>query len=225
MGNILSRLKSPNSLYEEYENMKANDSSLSPNLLQDITKAPTPTNRDIITRFKREISNLISAFELSHEAIETFNEYYALTKDVLKLNQQLESSSMSPDEGDSALNSFKRHIAKLASKNEFNINNLFKSVGKYLGIPIETRANTNFGDTFTCDDTNPHKIMLAKMVYLARFRENTQVIKVRQIIRATKDRREKTCTSDTEGGIDSELEVSAGEIIEEEDRVPPPKGE
>ena len=67
--------------------------------------------------------------------------------------------------------------------------------------------------------------MLGKMVYLARFRENTQVIKVRQIIRATKDRREKTCTSDTEGGIDSELEVSAGEMDEEEDRVPPPKGE
>ena len=144
--------------------MKASDSSLPPNLLQDITKASTPTNRDIITRFKREISNLISAFEFSHEAMVTFNEYNTLSKDLLKLNKELESSNMSPDEGDSALNSFKRHIAKLASENEFNINNSFKSVGKYLGIPIETRTNTYFGDTFTCDDTNPHKIMLAKRV-------------------------------------------------------------
>merc|ERR1712081_139923 len=129
--------------------------------------------------------------------------------DLLKLNKGLESSNMSPDEGDSALNSFKRHIAKMASKNEFNINNLYKSVGRYLGIPIETRANTYFGDTFTCDDTNPHM--------LARFRENTQVFKVRQIIRARKDRREKTYTSDTEGGIDSELEVSAEEPDDEDD--------
>merc|ERR1712081_33077 len=137
--------------------------------------------------------------------------------DLLKLNKGLESSNMSPDEGDSALNSFKRHIAKMASKDEFNINNLYKSVGRYLGIPIETIAYTYFGDTFTCDDTNPHKIMLAKMVYLARFRENTQVIKVQQIIRARKDRKEKTCTSDTEGGIDSELEVSAEEPDDEDD--------
>merc|ERR1711954_318871 len=198
---------------------------MGPNLLQDITKASTPTNRDIITRFKREISNLISAFEFSHEAMVTFNEYNTLSKDLLKLNKELESSNMFLDEGDSSLNSFKRHISKMASKNEYNINNLYKSVGRYLRIPIETRANTYFGDTFTCDDTNPHKIMLAKMVYLARFRENTQVIKIRKIIRARKDRREKTCTSDTEGGIDSELEVSAEEPDDEYDRVPPPKGE
>ena len=87
--NILSKLKSANSLYDEYESMKASDSSLPPNLLQDITKATTPTNRDIITRFKREISNLISAFEFSHEAMETFNDYNNFSKDLLKLNKEI----------------------------------------------------------------------------------------------------------------------------------------
>merc|ERR1711954_138032 len=109
----------------------------------------------------------------------------------------------------------------MANKNEYNI----KSVGRYLSIPINTRANTYFGDTFTCDNTNPHKTMLSKMVYLVRFKENTQVIKARQIIRARKDKREKTCTSDTEGGLDSELEVSEEEPEDKDDRVSPPKGE
>ena len=62
---------------------------------------------------------------------------------------EIESSKISPDEGESALKAIKRHISKMANKNEYNINSLYKSVGRYLSIPIDTRANTYFGDTFT----------------------------------------------------------------------------
>ena len=79
---ILPKLKSATSLYDEYESMKASDSSLPPNLLQDITKSTSPTNRDIVNRFKRELSNLIAAFEFSYEAMETYNDYNTLSKDL-----------------------------------------------------------------------------------------------------------------------------------------------
>ena len=70
-----------------------------------------------MTRFKRELSNLIAAFEFSYEAMETYDDYTTLSKELLKLNMEIESSKISPDEGDSALNAFKRHISKMANKN------------------------------------------------------------------------------------------------------------
>ena len=63
------------------------------------------------------------------------------------------------------------------------------------------------------------------MVYLARFKQNCQVIKARQIIRARKDKKEKTCTAATEGGLDSEMEVSEEGPDDEDERVIPKKGE
>ena len=164
--NIFSELKSANSLYDEYESIKASDSSLPPNLLQDITKSTTLTNREIVTRFKRELSNLIAALEFSYEAMETHDEYTSLSKDLQNLNKEIETSKISADEGDAALNAFQRHFSKLANKNEYNINLIYESVGRYLSIPIDSRANTYFGDTFICVNTNPHKTMLSKWCIL-----------------------------------------------------------
>ena len=74
--------------------------------------------------------------------METYDDYTTLSKELLNLNKEIETSKISPDEGDSALNAFKRHISKMANKNEYNINSLYKSVGRYLSIPIDTRAIT-----------------------------------------------------------------------------------
>ena len=105
---IMSKLKGTNSLRNEYKSLKSIDSSLPPNLLQEMTKTTIPTN--------------IAVLEFSYEAMETHDEYTGLSKDLQNLNNEIETAKTSTEEGDATLNAFKRHLSKLANRNEYNVN-------------------------------------------------------------------------------------------------------